>query len=101
MKQKELVYLLGSICVISICWVISNIYNKSVTSTLSETLQSEITVIHPRFDTDTLTQLKDRHHLNPLYRMDKGSTLPTSTPTLLPQSPAPTASQSGERRIQP
>lgn len=84
-KGDALFVLISTFAVICI-WVGSDIYNKSVSSTLDETLQFQLQPIPPSFDMKTIDKIRSRTRIAPNY-------------TSLPQSPE--ASGEAELTITP
>jgi hypothetical protein len=89
MKQKDILLLLIPVTLIVVAWIVFNIYHNSVTSTISGTLNTNILPISPNFDTKTISNLKERERIVPVFQLQKAETLtptlsPTPTPTLIP-----------------
>lgn len=83
MKQKDILLLIISSFALVVFWIIFNAYHNFVTSTIPEALTVQITPINPSFDTKTITALKQRTPVSPIY-----SPLATQSTTLI----APTTS---------
>lgn len=81
MKQKDLMLLLIPSFIMVAAWVIFNIYHSSVSSTISENLNMQITPISPTFDTKEIEAIKKRDSINPTYEF-KGAS-PTPLPILI------------------
>ncbi len=97
MKRKDFIFLLASIVVLSIAWVIFNIIHQSITSTISETTASQINPIKPNFDLKTVDLIKKREQVAPMYTFESQSASNSSlstpiliTPTPLIPTPTPT-----------
>ncbi len=88
MKQKDLTILLISLFVLTILWVIFNIYHSYVTSTIKDPLTVQIIPIEGKFDKNTIEKLKSRQRINPLYEIQAEVT-PGPSPTIQ-LSPIPT-----------
>lgn len=89
MKQKDALFLLIPVTLLVIAWIAFNIYHNSVTSTISDTLNTNILPITPNFDTKTFSNLKERERVDPLFQIQKAETptpTPTPSPTLIPLS---------------
>lgn len=89
MKPKDILLLLIPATLLVIAWIVFNIYHNSVTSTISESLSTNILPISPNFDTKTISNLKQREKVVPLFEFKKIETptptsLPTPTPNLIP-----------------
>lgn len=95
MKQKDILFLLMPVTLLVIAWIVFNIYHNSVTSTISDTLNTNILPITPNFDTKTISNLKERERVTPLFQIQRAET-PTSTsvptPIVIIQTPTPTPS---------
>lgn len=66
MKQEEILFFLGSICVVVFAWIAFTILHNSLTSTISEGTNQAITAIKPNFDTKTIDAMKSRNVIVPL-----------------------------------
>lgn len=97
MKRNDIIFLLGSSVLLVFAWIIFNIIHQSVSSTISETVASDIAPIAGSFDTDTINNLKMRTAISPAYTIQyaSGSAAPTAipTPTFAPALLATTSSQ--------
>lgn len=90
MKQKDMLFLLIPVTLLVIAWIGFNIYHNLATSTISGTLKTNILPITPNFDAKTISNLKQREKVVPLFELQK---IETPTPTSLPtptSSPTPT-----------
>jgi hypothetical protein len=85
MKQREIYLLLISSFVLVVIWIGFSIYHSSITSTIPQTTNIQIIPINPNFDMKTISNIKTRPTVVPLYELDKttSDTL-TPTPTLIP-----------------
>lgn len=66
MKQEEILFFLGSVCVVVFAWVAFTILHNSLTSTISESTNQAITSIKPNFDTKTIDAMKKKTIIIPL-----------------------------------
>ena len=66
MKQEEILFFLGSVCVVVFAWVAFTILHNSLTSTISESTNQAITSIKPTFDTKTVDAMKNKTIVVPL-----------------------------------
>lgn len=80
MKSKDIILLFAEIFVLVVAWIIFTIYHNAATSTISEPLDINIQPIDPNFDTQTITELKKREKILPLYEL--GGPTPTQSPEL-------------------
>lgn len=69
MKQKDFMIILVPLFVLTILWVIFNIYHSFVTSTIKDPLSIQIIPIEGKFDTGTVNEVKNRKKVNPLYEI--------------------------------
>jgi hypothetical protein len=87
MKQKDIVFLIISGFIVIIFWIIFSVFHNANTSTISSSVAADIVPISPNFDTKTITILKQRTKIAPLFQA------PTATPsaTITPFVTQPTA----------
>lgn len=71
--QKDVLYLSISLFFMVVAWVSFNIYHTWATSKITPLVQTQITPIDPRFDTNTIQQIKTRQQVAPLYQLPKVS----------------------------
>lgn len=94
MKQKDVLFLLIPAALVVLAWIIFSIYHNAATSTISPTLKTNILPISPDFDTETISNLKARENIEPIYEIEIPDT-PTPTLTALPTlAPTPTITPS-------
>lgn len=67
MKQKELVIFLVPMFLITVLWVIFNIYHNHVSSTITDPLTLQIIPIDGKFNRTSLESIKDRKRIEPLF----------------------------------
>lgn len=92
MKQKDFLIILIPIFILTILWVIFNIYHNHVTSTIKDPLTTQTIPIEGKFDANTIEAVKNRQRVDPLYEI-QGTPTPeeqiiekvTPTPTLEPE----------------
>lgn len=93
MKQRDIYLLLISSFVLVFIWIVFTIYHNSVTSTIPEVLNVQIIPIKPDFDLKTISDIKTRTDVTPIYtplinpESEQVSPTPTPTPFI---SPIPT-----------
>lgn len=80
MKQREILLIVGSFFFLVLLYLGLSIYHNYITSTIPEELDIQITPISPTFDSKTITDLRKRTSVLPLYQ-----TTPVQTPQ--PQIP--------------
>lgn len=79
MKQKDFLIILVPLFILTVLWVIFNIYHNFVTSTITDPLTIQIIPIEGKFDIQEISRLKDRERINPLYEISSQIS-PTPTP---------------------
>jgi len=62
--QKDILYLTGSMFIIVVILVCSNLYHAYATSTISKDLQMQIIPIEGKFDTATIEKIKNRKEVS-------------------------------------
>ena len=67
MKQKDIILLVVPLFFLVLVWIIFSVYHNSVSSTVSESLNIQITPIEGRFDENTINELKERENLLPIF----------------------------------
>ncbi len=108
MKRNDIIFLLTSIVILSIAWVIFSVIHASTSSTIASDVNNEILPISATFDMRTITALQSRQSITPVYTFhtipnapissasSSASNLPTITPPALnisptlPETPSPT-----------
>lgn len=70
MKRKDILIILILLFIFVTAWVGSNIYHSIVSSTLSETVNQDISPISPTFDVKTINKLKERQKINPSFELE-------------------------------
>jgi hypothetical protein len=77
MKQRDIITLLIPSFILILAWIIFSIYHSSVVSTIPPTVNVQISPIKPVFDMNTVSKLKQRQKVTPVYEGQAG---PTPTP---------------------
>ncbi len=98
MKQKDVLLLIISSFTLIVFWIAFNVYHNIVTSTIPETLNVQISPIDATFDTKTMSALKQRIQVAPIYDPPASKSAAIPTPTVPPVSQsvaAQGATQSG------
>lgn len=101
MKQREILFLLGSICVVVFVWIAFTILHNSLTSTISDTTSQAIQPISATFDTKIIGVMKNKLEVNPAFTIEttpganKVISQTTITPSPLATGSATIASTSG------
>lgn len=84
MRQREVLFFLGSAVVVVFAWIAFTILHNSFTSTINGTVLQAIKPITPVFDTKILTEMKNRTVVIPL------DTIPEQAQTAIVVTTAPT-----------
>ncbi len=101
MKQKDIIFILGSSVFVIFVWIIFNIYHGSVQSTIPEKTIRKITPIKAEFDLKTVENIKERNNIEPLYNTvsepssSSATTSITPTPTLIEEEEESESSSGG------
>ncbi len=94
MKKNDILLILVPTFLCVVAWIGFSIYDNIVTSTISEPLNMQIIPINPKFDTDTINNLKKRNNVTPLYQLGvtvENEVAPIASPTAT-ITPTPTSS---------
>jgi len=67
MKQKDIIFILVPIVIFVFAWIVFSVKHKADTTTISESLQTNVIPIQPKFDTNTISEIKKRKRIVPLY----------------------------------
>jgi hypothetical protein len=67
MKTREIYILLISCFVLVIFWIGFSVYHNSITSTIPRKLNIQIIPINPNFDEKTISDIKTRPQITPVY----------------------------------
>jgi cell shape-determining protein MreC len=67
MKRKDIILLVIPMFFLVLVWILFSIYHNSVSSTISESLNVQITPIEGSFDQNSLNELKKRKNLLPIF----------------------------------
>ncbi len=65
MKQRQITILLIPVFILTICWVVFNVYHNYVSSTITDPLTYQIIPIKGNFDSKTISEVKERKRVNP------------------------------------
>lgn len=98
MKQRDLAIILVPIFILTIFWVIFNVYHSYVNSTIKFPVLEQIVPIQGTFDTNTIEQIKTRTRVNPT---DEIITEISGTPTPTPSANEETATLSAQPKSVP
>lgn len=81
MKQRDIVTLVVPFFTLIVLWIIFSVYHNSVTSTIPETLNIQITPISPAFDEKAISDLKKREKILPSFETPVSSLSAAETAT--------------------
>ncbi len=73
MKRKDIILLVVPFFILVLIWIGLSIYHNSVTSTIPEVLNIQITPINPTFDEKTILNLKNREKVTPVFEAQQSS----------------------------
>lgn len=65
MKQRDLIIILVPAFILTVLWVIFNVYHNYVTSTITDPLTYQIIPINGTFDTKAVAEIKQRKRVEP------------------------------------
>lgn len=65
MKQRNLVIFLVPIFILTVLWVIFNVYHNYISSTITDPLTYQIVPIEGKFDSATIEAIKQRKRVSP------------------------------------
>lgn len=74
MKRQDIILLVIPMFFLVLVWIIFSIYHNSVSSTISENLNVQITPIEGKFDQATINDLKQRDNLLPIFEATNSGT---------------------------
>lgn len=67
MKQRDIIILVVPLFFLALLWTAYSVYINSVSSTVPESLNIQITPIDSKFDEKTIEELKNRQNLLPVF----------------------------------
>ena len=83
MKQQQLLLLIIYAFIIIVAWIAFNLYDKSVTSTVTQEQATQTAPIDPAFNEQAIENLKTRKNITPSYQLPVEI---IQTPSLTPLS---------------
>ncbi|OGH43066.1 MAG: hypothetical protein A3B53_03065 [Candidatus Levybacteria bacterium RIFCSPLOWO2_01_FULL_42_15] len=95
MKQKDILFIFGSTCVMVLAWILFSVYHNAVSSTIPKDLQIKIESIAPDFDTLSIKNLKQRQKITPSFETPQAETAQSTQSAVLP-TPAEQSTQSSQ-----
>ena len=104
MKKNDVLMILVPSLIFVLAWIGFSLIHNIATSTISETLDTQITAITPSFNTNTIAALKQRKNVAPIYQITvpienivvpatPSATTPTPTPTTIVQPVSSSSAQ--------
>lgn len=79
MKQKDILLLVVPTFILVVAWIVFSIYHNWGTSTISETLNIQITPIEGKFDKETIDNLKRREKVLPVFEATEEASINVAT----------------------
>ncbi len=79
MKKQDILVILIPTLIFVFAWIGFNIYHSAVTPTITEQQLNKITPIDPNFDTKTISLLKQRVNVKPVF-INVGPVNPSPAP---------------------
>lgn len=96
MRQNDILFITVSSFLLVIMYIGFSIYDNSVTSTIPDDANIQIIPISQTFDEKTISDLKKRINVTPIFQVGQPTPTPIATATATPTStPIPTATASG------
>jgi len=92
--KKDILFVLISSFIVVVAWVAFNIYHIYITSTINETIQTQLIPITPIFDPQTIKDLQKRIDIVPIFSIQAttiSSESATPSPAVSPAPAIPTA----------
>lgn len=85
MKQREFAIILVPAFILTVLWVLFNVYHNYFTSTIQDPLTYQIIPIEGKFDINTINEVKQRKRVNPsneIIIVNTDNLTPTPAPDL-------------------
>lgn len=79
MKQKDVLIILALLFVFVTMWVGYSIYRNVTKSTISESINQNISPITSTFDSKTIDKLKQRQRINPSFEIENTTPTPSAS----------------------
>lgn len=74
MKQKDVLFIFGSLCLLTIAWIVFSIAHSTLSSTTPQTVTTEVSPIDPNFDLKTIERLRKRQKVTPVFTVINSKT---------------------------
>lgn len=91
MKRKDVLLILVPSFIFVLLWMSFSIYHSFINSTISEVLNIQILPINPSFDTQTISALKNRTHVDAIYEINPSTVASESLDTSQTQTSSSSA----------
>ncbi len=88
MKQNEILFFLGSVCIVIFAWIAFSVLHNSLTSTISGNINQIISPIQSTFDSKVIDAMNKRTVVLPLNTIQP----PSQTEIIVTSAPTPTPS---------
>jgi hypothetical protein len=92
MKKNDILIILIPTFIFVLVWIGFSIYHSIIASTITDTVNMQITPINPNFDTKTIESLKNRQNVSHIFTASETIGAPTPTPAITLQTPIATES---------
>lgn len=79
MKQKDVLIILALLFVFVAMWIGYSIYRNVTKSTISESINQNISPITSTFDSKTIDKLKQRQKINPSFEIENITPTPSAS----------------------
>lgn len=95
LKKGYLLCILFFTSIVVISWIIFNVYQAAIGTTISQKIAIEITPIKPDFDSKVIEKIRNREKVSPVYEVTATLSQPVFSPSQqVPLNPAGTSSAS-------
>ena len=88
MKRKDILTLLIPSFIFALAWIGFSIYHSVITSTIPESVSTQISPITPDFDTKTIADIKTRKIITPIQQVQAVSNTEAAPTSVVQTSPA-------------
>lgn len=82
MKRNNTLLLIIPSIFFVLFWIVFSLYHQYRLSTSSQTIDVQVLEISPMFDMDTISNLKQRLQITPLYEFSTTTVTPSPMPTI-------------------
>jgi len=99
MKQRQISILLIPVFILTVFWVAFNVYHNYVSSTITDPLTHQIIPIQGKFDSQTISEVKNRKRVSPEDGILGNTVSPTPDPVEDIASDSASANQNLEENL--